>query len=65
MAADPLDTLRLKLMQDLLPVGMAAIQRVRTGGPRELMSIFDGRHPDPMNQLRQERKTTAITKKDK
>jgi hypothetical protein len=59
MAADPLDTLRLKLMQDLLPVGMAAVQRVRTGGPGELMSIFDGRHPDPMDQLRQEGEQAA------
>ncbi len=33
MAADPLDSLRLTLMQDMLPMGLAAVDRVRKGGP--------------------------------
>ena len=38
MAADsssenPLDQLRLSLMQDVLPVGLAVLERARQGGP--------------------------------
>ena len=32
MAADPLDSFRLKLMQELLPVGLAVADRARKGG---------------------------------
>jgi hypothetical protein len=34
MAADPLDSLRLTLMQDVLPVGLAVAERARRGSPR-------------------------------
>ena len=54
MAADPLDALRLTLMQDLLPVGMAMVERARKGGPREVLAAFDGNSADPLGQLRQE-----------
>ncbi len=54
MAADPLDALRLTLMQDLLPVGVAMVDRARRGGPREVLAAFDGSSPDPLGQLRQE-----------
>ena len=29
----PFDTLRLTLMQEVLPVGLALVERVRAGGP--------------------------------
>jgi hypothetical protein len=54
MAADPLDALRLTLMQDLLPVGMAMVERARKGGPREVLAAFDGNSADPLGQLREE-----------
>jgi glutathione S-transferase len=59
MAADPLDTLRLTLMQDVLPVGLAMVERVRKGGPQQVMAAFDGSTPDPLDQLRQEGETAA------
>ncbi|MFZ0408093.1 MAG: hypothetical protein WAM11_08305 [Cyanobium sp.] len=54
MAADPLDALRLTLMQDVLPVGVAMADRARRGGPREVLAAFDGSSADPLGQLRQE-----------
>lgn len=54
MAADPLDALRLTVMQDLLPVGVAVAQRVQRGGARELLAAFDGSREDPLAELRQE-----------
>lgn len=54
MAADPLDALRLTVMQDLLPVGVAVAQRVQRGGARELLAAFDGSREDPLAGLREE-----------
>ena len=59
MAADPLDALRLTLMQDVLPVGMAMVERARRGGAREVLAAFDGSSVDPLGQLRQEGEPSA------
>jgi hypothetical protein len=59
MAPDPLDDLRLSLMQDVLPVGLAALDRMRRGGPQELIAAFDGADPDPLDRLRQEGEPAA------
>lgn len=59
MAADPLDALRLTLMQDVLPVGLAVVDRARRGGPREVLAAFDGRTADPLGQLREEGEPAA------
>lgn len=60
MARDPLDALRLSLMQDVLPVGLAAVDRVRRGGPQELIAAFAAEGTDdPLNQLRQEGEAAA------
>ncbi len=59
MAADPLDSLRLALMQEVLPVGLAMAERVRKGGPAEVLAAFDGTATDPLAQLRQEGETAA------
>jgi hypothetical protein len=64
MAAEPLDALRLTLMQDVLPVGLAAAERVRRGGARELLAAFDGSHADPLGQLRQEGEPAASQVRD-
>ena len=49
MAADsnsdnPLDQLRLSLMQDVLPVGLAVLERARQGGPGKVVEAFTQRH---------------------
>ena len=59
MAADPLDALRLTLMQDVLPVGLAVVERARQGGPRQVLAAFDGSSSDPLGQLREEGEPAA------
>jgi len=58
MAPDPLDALRLTLMQDVLPVGLAVAERVRRGGPRDVLEAFTGR-ADPLTQLKVEGEPAA------
>lgn len=59
MAAEPLDALRLTLMQDVLPVGFAVVERARRGGPRQVLAAFDGSAEDPLGTLRQEGESAA------
>ena len=59
MATDPFDALRLTLMQDVLPVGLAVVERARKGGAREVMAAFDGQEADPLGSLRQEGEPAA------
>ena len=54
MAADPLDSFRLKLMQELFPVGLAVADRARKGGAKDVMAVFQAGDGDPLEQLRQE-----------
>ena len=54
MAADPLDSFRLKLMQELLPVGLAVADRARKGGAKDVMAAFQAGDADPLEQLRRE-----------
>lgn len=64
MAADPIDALRLTLMQDVLPVGLAVAERVRKGGPKEVLAAFDGRSADPLGSLREEGEPAARNLRD-
>lgn len=59
MATDPFDALRLTLMQDVLPVGLAMVDRARKGGAKEVMAAFDGSSADPLGQLRDEGEPAA------
>ncbi|MEB3319937.1 MAG: hypothetical protein VKI63_03245 [Cyanobium sp.] len=59
MAADPLDAFRLALMQDVLPVGLGAVDRVRKGGPAELLAALAAGDGDPLARLRQEGEPAA------
>lgn len=59
MPPDPFDNLRLTLMQQVLPVGLALVERVRRGGPGELASAFDSREGDPLDRLREEGEPAA------
>lgn len=64
MATDPFDALRLTLMQDVLPVGLAVVDRARRGGPSEVMAAFNGSASDPLGQLRQEGEPAASQLRD-
>lgn len=64
MAADPFDALRLTLMQDVLPVGLAVAERVRKGGAKEVLAAFDGGNTDPLGRLREEGEPAAKTVRD-
>lgn len=59
MAPEPLDKLRLAVMQQVLPVGLALVERVRRGGPAEVAAAFAGDQPDPIDALRQEGEPAA------
>ena len=64
MAADsgsdnPLDQLRLSLMQDVLPVGLAVFERVRQGGPGRVAEVFTMGSADPIADLKQEGEPVA------
>jgi hypothetical protein len=63
MATDPLEALRLTLMQDVLPVGMAVVDRVRRGGPREVVEAFT-EAADPLGRLREEGEPSARELRD-
>jgi len=58
MASDPLDALRLTLMQEVLPVSLAVVERARRGGPRDVIEAFSAQ-ADPLQQLRQEGEPAA------
>lgn len=62
-SSDPLDALRLTLMQDVLPVGMAVVERARRGGPRDVVEAFTAEQ-DPLGQLRQEGEAAARQVRD-
>ena len=64
MAADstsdnPLDHLRLSLMQDVLPVGLAVLERARQGGAGKVVEVFTAGSEDPIAELRQEGEPVA------
>ena len=63
MAADPLDSLRLTLMQEVLPVGMAVGERARRGGPRDVIEAFTD-SSDPLGTLKQEGDGAARSLRD-
>lgn len=63
MASDPLESLRLTLMQEVLPVGLAMAERARRGGPRELVEAFSAGE-DPLGRLRQEGDSAARQLRD-
>ena len=60
-ADNPLDQLRLSLMQDVLPVGLAVLERARQGGPTKVAEMFSGASADPIADLREEGEPAART----
>ena len=69
MAADsfnenPLDQLRLSLMQDVLPVGLAVLERASAGGPGRVVEAFTTGSEDPLSDLREEGEPAARSVRD-
>ncbi len=56
---NPLDQLRLSLMQEVLPVGLAVVERARQGGASKVVEAFTTGSADPLDDLRQEGEPTA------
>ncbi|MEC9453330.1 MAG: hypothetical protein VYB06_07770 [Cyanobacteriota bacterium] len=64
MADDSFDSLRLSLMQDALPVGLAMVDRVRRGGARKMVEAFTD-SSDPLQELRVEGEAAARSVRDR
>ncbi|MEC9028099.1 MAG: hypothetical protein VX543_02700 [Cyanobacteriota bacterium] len=64
MADDSFDSLRLTLMQDALPVGLAMVDRVRRGGARKMVEAFTD-SSDPLQELRVEGEAAARSVRDR
>ena len=45
--------LHLKVMQDALPMGMAVVERIRTGGIKKVMEVFQS-EKEPFAELKME-----------
>ena len=56
--SQPLDSLRLALMQEVLPMGLAFVDRVRTDGPAKAVESV-ARGDDPLGDLRQQGEAAA------
>ena len=61
---NPLDQLRMSLMQDVLPVGLAVLERARQGGPGKVVEVFTAGSEDPIADLRQEGEPVARDVRD-
>ena len=61
---NPLDQLRLSVMQEVLPVGLAVLERARQGGPAKVVEAFTTGSEDPMANLRQEGEPAARSMRD-
>ena len=56
--SQPFDSLRLALMQEVLPMGLAFVDRVRTDGPAKAVESV-ARGDDPLGDLRQQGEAAA------
>ena len=56
--SQPLDSLRLALMQEVLPMGLAFVDRVRTEGPAKAVESV-ARGDDPLGDLREQGEAAA------
>ncbi len=64
MVDDAFNSFRLRLMQDVLPVGLALVDRIRKGGANSVVEIFDG-SDDPLQELRGEGEGAAKSIREK
>ena len=64
MAVDSKDNLRLSFLEDVLPVGMAVIERVRKGGASKVIEAFNSEE-EPLEVLRIEGESAAKVFRDR
>tara|TARA_Y100001968_G_C19249999_1_gene663903 strand:+ start:345 stop:761 length:417 start_codon:yes stop_codon:yes gene_type:complete len=64
MAEEKFDNVRLSLMQDFLPVGVAIFNRARAGGLREVWEALNA-YNEPFKELRSEGEPMAKSLRDK
>ena len=57
MAEEFVEKLRLSLMQDYLPIGIAIIERIKTDGPRSIFDVLNIK--EPLIELRNEGESSA------
>jgi len=64
MASERFENLRLTLMQDLLPVGLAVFKRAKEGGAKDLLEVFS-ESSNPLEELREEGESSARSLRQK
>ncbi len=64
MAEDPINDLRLSLMQDFLPVGLAMFERAKKGGASKVVEAFT-LSDNPLQELKEEGELSAQTFREK
>tara|TARA_B100001996_G_C18264039_1_gene440348 strand:- start:39 stop:422 length:384 start_codon:yes stop_codon:yes gene_type:complete len=57
--------LRLSFMQEVLPVGVAILERAKEGGANKVVEAFVADFDNPIDQLRQEGEPVARSIRDK
>ena len=50
----PFDEFRLSLMQEILPMGLAVLDRARKGGASKVVEVFSSGSQNPLADLRDE-----------
>ncbi len=63
MPDDSLESFRVSVMQDFLPVGIAMVKRIRNGGPTRFVEAFTESN-DPIGDLRTEGEPEARNFRD-
>ncbi len=64
MAVDPIENLHLSFLQDVLPVGMAVVERARQGGAGKVVEVFTSTS-EPLDALRIEGEPSARLFRDR
>ena len=65
MSDNFLDSVRLYVMQDVLPIGIAIIDRAKLGGIKKVLDAFDNSSNNPIEDLREEGRPVAESVRDK
>ncbi len=58
MEDESFNRFRVSFMQDVLPLGLAMVQRIRNGGAGKVIEVFTT-NEDPLNELRVEGESAA------
>tara|TARA_Y100001970_G_scaffold46832_1_gene59072 strand:- start:368 stop:748 length:381 start_codon:yes stop_codon:yes gene_type:complete len=64
MADEKFERIRFAFMQDFLPVGLAMMNRVKTGGTTKIVEVFQDSE-NPLDELREEGEPAAKDLRDR